>query len=77
MPQFEIKQEESKTIAKATFDNKEDYMVITLKGDDKQHIVHILHGKALIAKKVATEVKDAKLDTREVETTVIKEPKVK
>ena len=79
MPQFEIKQEESKEIAKATFDKKEDYIVITLNNDDlkRNHLVHKLHGNALIAKKLATQVKDAKLDEREVENTVIKEPKNK
>lgn len=79
MPQFEIKQESSKEVARATFDKKDDYMVITLKGDllKSNHLVHKLHGQALIDKKVAVEVKDVKLDEREVENTVIKEPKNK
>lgn len=77
MPQFEIKQEESKEIAKATFTKKEDYIVITLNDDvtKKNHLVHKIHGQALITKKLATQVKDVKLDEREVTQTVIKEPK--
>lgn len=79
MPKFEIKQEESKEVARATFDKKEDYIVIKMNNDplELNHLVHKIHGKALIAKKVATEVKDAKLEEREVENTVIKEPKNK
>lgn len=77
MPQFDIKHEASVEVAKATFDKKEDYIVIKLKGDNKPHLVHKIHGKALIAKKVAEEVKDVKLEEREVESTVIKEPKNK
>ena len=79
MPQFEIKQEEKKEVAKATFDKKEDYIVVTLNSDDlkKPHLVHKIHGQKLIDKKVATLVKDAKLEEREIEATVIKEPKNK
>lgn len=79
MPKFEVKQEEKKEIAKATFDKKEDYIVVKLNNDplESNHLVHVIHGKALIAKKVATQVKDVKLEEREVEQTVIKEPKVK
>lgn len=79
MPQFEIKQEESKEVAKATFGKKEDYIVITLNNDPLKinHLVHKIHGEKLISKKLASQVKDAKLDEREVESTVIKEPKNK
>jgi len=79
MPQFEIKQEESAQVSKATFDKKEDYVVIVLKNDDlkKNHLVHKIHGEKLVEKKLATIVKDVKLDEREVENTVIKEPKNK
>lgn len=79
MPQFEIKQEESKEVAKATFDKKDDYVVIVLKDDilKKNHLVHKIHGEKLVEKKLATIVKDVKLDEREVENTVIKEPKNK
>lgn len=76
MPQFDIKQEPSKEVAKATFDKKEDYIVIVLKDDPikKNHLVHKIHGQKLIDKKLATKV-DAKLDEREVVSTTIKEPK--
>ena len=76
MPQFEIKEEKSVEVSKATFDKKDDYIIIVLKDDllKKEHLVHKIHGQALIDKKLATQVKDAKLNEREVENTVIKEP---
>jgi len=72
MPQFEIKTKESKEIAKATFDKKEDYKVVTLNSDPTktEHVLHVLQADRLIANKKATAVKDAKLDVREVEATV-------
>jgi hypothetical protein len=79
MPIFDIKQEESKEIAKATFDKKEDYKVVYLNSDPakKPRLLHKLQANRLIASKKATEVKDAKLEPREVETIVSVEPKIK
>lgn len=79
MPIFELKPEESKEVSKATFDKKDDYIVVTLKNDPLKanHMVHKIHGEALVKKGLATQVKDAKLEEREVENTVIKEPKNK
>ena len=77
MPQFEIKQEKSKEVAKATFHKESDYYVITLKSEDNriEHLVHKIHAEKLIAKKVATLVKDANLKKRNVET-IVTETKV-
>lgn len=79
MPVFDIKQEESKEIAKATFDKKEDYKVVTLNSDvtGKHRLLHVIQANRLIANKKAVEVKAAKLDTREVETVVTVEGKIK
>lgn len=79
MPIFELKSSESEEVAKATFDKKDDYVVVTLKNDPLKanHMVHKIHGEALVKKGLATVVKDAKLEEREVENTVIKEPKNK
>jgi hypothetical protein len=70
MPGFDIKQKEPKEIAKATFEKKEDYKVVILNSDvqKKERLLHVIQADRLIANKKATEVKDAKLDTREVET---------
>lgn len=75
MPQFDIKQEESKEIAKATFDKKEDYKVVTLNNDPTKtkRLLHVIQADRLIANKKATEVKGSKLETREVETVVTPE----
>lgn len=72
MPVFDIKQKESKEIAKATFEKKEDYKVVTLNSDPqkKERLLHVIQADRLIANKKATEVKGAKLDVREVETVV-------
>lgn len=76
MPQFEVKEEKSIEVSKATFGKKDDYIIIVLKDDllKKEHLVHKIHGQALINKKLATQAKEAKIDEREVENTVIKEP---
>lgn len=79
MPIYDIKQEESKEVAKATFEKKEDYMVVTLNSDvtGKHRLLHVIQAKRLIANKKATAVKDAKLDVRETETVVTPAPKNK
>jgi len=72
MPIFDIKEAESKEVAKATFDKKDDYKVVFLNSDvtKKPRLLHVLQANRLIKNKKATEVKDAKLETREVETVV-------
>jgi len=72
MPIFDIKEAESKEVAKATFDKKDDYKVVYLNSDvtKKPRLLHVLQANRLIKNKKATEVKDAKLETREVETVV-------
>lgn len=72
MPIFDIKQKESEQIAKATFDKKDDYMVISLVNDPlkKPRLVHKIQGERMIGNKKAVAVKDAKLQEREVETIV-------
>lgn len=72
MPIFDIKQAKSAEIAKATFDKKEDYKVVYLNNDasKKERLLHVIQADRLIANKKATEVKTAKLETREVETVV-------
>lgn len=72
MPIFDIKQKESKEIAKATFEKKEDYKVVTLNNDPqgKERLLHKIQADRLIANKKAIEVKGSKLEAREVETVV-------
>lgn len=72
MPQFDIKQEDSKEIAKATFEKKEDYKVVTLNNDPrgKERLLHVIQADRLIKNGKATAVKGKKLETREVETVV-------
>lgn len=72
MPIFDIKEAESKEVAKATFDKKDDYKVVYLNSDvtKKPRLLHVIQANRLIKNKKATEVKDAKLETREVETVV-------
>jgi len=74
MPVYELEVVKSEKVDTATFDKKDDYIVINLKGDllKTNHLVHKLHGKKLIDKKLATEVKDVKLVEREVEASAIK-----
>ena len=69
MPKFDIKQEESKEIAKATFHKESNYKVVTLNVDKsaKQHVLHVIQADELIKNKQATEVKDAKLESRDIE----------
>lgn len=77
MPVYDIKQGESKEIAKATFDKKEDYKVVFLNSDatKKPRLLHSLQADRLIKNGRATLVKDAKLELREVETVVTTEKK--
>lgn len=72
MPIYDLKQAESKEVAKATFDKKEDYKVVVLLNDPmkKERLLHKIQADRLIANKKATEVKGAKLEQREVETVV-------
>lgn len=79
MPVFDIKHEEPKEIAKATFEKKEDYKVVTLNSDPtgKHRLLHVIQADRLIKNKKATEVKGARLDVREVETVVTPAPKNK
>jgi len=75
MPKFDIKQKESIEVAKATFDKKEDYKVVTLTNDPlkKERLLHKIQADRLIANKKATEVKGSKLDEREVEAVITPE----
>lgn len=79
MPKFDITQKESKEIAKATFDKKEDYMVVTLNSDatKKPRLLHKIQAERLIANKKATAVKDANLEERDTEAVVTVEKKTK
>lgn len=72
MPLFDIKQKDAEVVDKATFDKKDDYMVITLANDPlkKPRLVHKIQGNRMVANKKAVAVKDAKLQEREVETLV-------
>jgi len=72
MPIFDIKQKESEEVAKATFDKKEDFKVVTLTSDPqkKPRLLHTIQADRLIKNKKAELVKDAKLEQREVETVV-------
>jgi len=72
MPVFDIKQKESQEVAKATFDKKDDYKVVYLNSDasKKPRLLHKIQAERLIKNKKATEVKEAKLEEREVETVV-------
>ena len=85
MPKFDIKQKDSVEVAKATFDKKEDFMVVRLltkskddkgketmvEGSDK--LLHVIQAKRLISKGKAVEVKGSKLEEREVEAVVTPE----
>lgn len=75
MPQFDIKAKESKEVAKATFNKASDYKVVTLNSDPRgtPRLLHKIQADRLIAKGKASLVKDAKLETREVETVVTPE----
>jgi hypothetical protein len=66
MPQFEIKEQESVEVAKITFHKESDYKAIEMNG--KIYLEHKVLADKLIAKKLAKKV-DAKLETREVEST--------
>ena len=72
MPQFQVKQKDSKEVAKATFHKKEDYRVVTLNNDPmkRERVLHVMQADRLIANKKATEVKTAKLDEREIEQVI-------
>lgn len=72
MPVFDIKQKQSEVVEKATFDKAEDFKVVYLNSDatKKPRLLHKLQADRLIKNKKATEVKDAKLEQREVETVV-------
>ena len=78
MPAFELAEKDTNVVGKATFTKESDYMVVTLKGDslNTPHLVHVLHGNALI-KKGAAEKSKAAIEEREVETVVTKAPKEK
>lgn len=73
MPVFNVKEKESKEVAKATFGKKEDYKVVTLNKDPmkRERVLHVLQADRLIKNGKAAEVKGAKLETREVLTTVV------
>lgn len=77
MPVFDIKQEESKEVAKATFEKKEDYKVVVLVKDPqkKERLLHVIQADRLIKNGKAEAVKGKKLETREVETVVTVEKK--
>lgn len=72
MPIFDIKQESSKEVAKATFEKKEDYKVVTLNSDPqkKERLLHVIQADRLIKNGKAELVKGKKLEAREVETVV-------
>lgn len=69
MPQFDIKQEESKVVGKATFHKESDYKVVVLIGDKtkKERLLHIVQANRLIENKKATEVKGKSLEQRDAE----------
>jgi len=83
MPQFELAEKDTNIIGTATFEKKEDYMVINLqtpglkKGefavDPTNHLVHVIHGQKLIDKGVAVKGK-ASLSKREIQTVVTEDP---
>jgi len=77
MPKFELKEKDQNAVGTATFDKSDDYIVITLNDDPLKmnHVVHKIHGKKLLDKKVATEVKGAKMEEREAEQIVSVEKK--
>lgn len=79
MPIFEIKEQESQEVAKATFDKETDYKVVYLNNDPtkKPRLLHKIQADRMIANKKATLVKDADLDKREIETVVTVEKKGK
>ncbi len=72
MPIFDIKQEDSKEVAKATFEKKEDYKVVTLNNDPqkKERLLHVIQADRLIKNGKAEVVKGKKLEAREDETVV-------
>ena len=72
MPKFDIKQDEPKEIAKATFEKREDYKVVTLNNDPtgKPRQLHVIQADRLIKNKKAKEVDGVKFEEREVETVV-------
>lgn len=74
MPIFEIEKQKSKEGEKitATFGKKEDHKVVILNNDPrkKERLLHKTQADRLIKNGKATHVKDAKLQTREVETVV-------
>lgn len=69
MPKFDLKGQDSKEIARATFDKESDYKVVTLNNDPtkKLRILHKIQADRLIEKKKATLVKDAGFEQRDVE----------
>lgn len=73
MPQFELKQEEGKVAGYATFDKKEDWVTIKVKGDKnaKPELVHKILGEKLVAKGLYVEAKDVNVEETEVNNTVI------
>lgn len=62
MPQFKIKEKESKVVATATFNKKEDYKAVILNGQKTAKLLHKIQADALIKAKKATEAKDVVID---------------
>jgi len=69
MPKFDIKEVESEVVQKATFHKESDYKVVYLNNDvtKKPRLLHVIQADRLIKNKKATEVKDGKLEERDVE----------
>lgn len=61
MPNFSIKEAESKVVKEVTFHKKTDYKAVKLKTGEVVLLHHVQAEKLIEAKK-ATEVKDVKID---------------
>jgi len=61
MPAFNIAENESKEVAKATFHKASDYKSVVLEGELNPVLLHKIHADKLISKKLATLAKDVKV----------------
>ena len=61
MPAFNIRPNESKEVAKATFHRAEDYKTIRLKTSEEPVLLHRIHADKLIKKGLAEELKGIKM----------------
>lgn len=72
MPVFNIAENESREVAKATFHKASDYKAVILKGELNPVLLHKIHADKLIAKKQAELAKDVKVDEDEPSMTTTK-----